>query len=262
MKRFNDILIERRKELKLTQKELATKLNISDKVISKWETGVSYPDLTMINQLANALEITINELLSAPEFNENTNNTIDNNNNENILLSYKISFIISISLAIASILLAILALLLENNNLRVIILVISILLLILSITISLIKNVKYKQLKDDKETSRIYLICNFISLDIYSIILIFLTVLNSKSITSKLAFIVLFILIILKIKLMKRLNYRFINVVYKIAFLLVCAVFIVSFLLLSNINFNMKIYVSIISVNWTIQVLVFYFVKN
>lgn len=38
---MKDIIIKRRKELNLTQQQLAEMLHISDKVISKWETGVS-----------------------------------------------------------------------------------------------------------------------------------------------------------------------------------------------------------------------------
>lgn len=41
MEQLKTIILERRKTLRLTQKELAQKLNVSDKVISKWETGVS-----------------------------------------------------------------------------------------------------------------------------------------------------------------------------------------------------------------------------
>ena len=48
----------------MTQKELAEKLNVTDKAISKWERGNGYPEITIIPELAKALEITVNELLS------------------------------------------------------------------------------------------------------------------------------------------------------------------------------------------------------
>lgn len=38
---MKDLIVKRRKELGMTQQQLAEKLNISDKVVSKWETGVS-----------------------------------------------------------------------------------------------------------------------------------------------------------------------------------------------------------------------------
>lgn len=53
-----------RKEKGMTQKELADILGISDKTISKWETGKSMPDMDFFMPLCNALEININELLS------------------------------------------------------------------------------------------------------------------------------------------------------------------------------------------------------
>ena len=53
-----------RKEKQLTQKQLADLLNISDKTISKWETGRGLPDVSMILFLCEILDINANELLS------------------------------------------------------------------------------------------------------------------------------------------------------------------------------------------------------
>lgn len=53
-----------RKEKKLTQKQLADKLGITDRAISKWENGKSMPDLSLLKPLCDILEITINELLN------------------------------------------------------------------------------------------------------------------------------------------------------------------------------------------------------
>ena len=64
----NDIgkfIQEIRKEKGLTQKELAELIGVSDKTISKWENGTSSPDTSMLMSLSEALEITVNELLSA-----------------------------------------------------------------------------------------------------------------------------------------------------------------------------------------------------
>ena len=54
-----------RKEKGLTQKELAELIGVSDKTISKWENGNSSPDTSMLMSLSAALEVTVNELLSA-----------------------------------------------------------------------------------------------------------------------------------------------------------------------------------------------------
>lgn len=53
-----------RKEKKLTQAELAEKLNITDRAVSKWETGKSMPDSSVMLELCEILGITVNELLS------------------------------------------------------------------------------------------------------------------------------------------------------------------------------------------------------
>lgn len=55
-----------RKNAGLTQAGLATKLNYSDKAISKWERGESVPDVITLAQLAEQFEITVNDLLSDP----------------------------------------------------------------------------------------------------------------------------------------------------------------------------------------------------
>jgi DNA-binding XRE family transcriptional regulator/desulfoferrodoxin (superoxide reductase-like protein) len=53
-----------REKKKMTQSELAAILHVSDKAISKWETGKGYPDITLIEPLASALGISSIELLS------------------------------------------------------------------------------------------------------------------------------------------------------------------------------------------------------
>lgn len=52
-----------RKESGMTQKELAEKLFVTDKAISKWECGQSYPDISMLEPLAEALNVSVMELL-------------------------------------------------------------------------------------------------------------------------------------------------------------------------------------------------------
>lgn len=53
-----------RKEKGLTQLQLAEKLGISNRAVSKWETGKSCPDVSLMLELCSVLEITVNELLS------------------------------------------------------------------------------------------------------------------------------------------------------------------------------------------------------
>jgi len=106
MKNFKNILSENRKKLNITQRQLADKINVSDKQISKWETGVSYPDITMLNSLAKALEISVNELLESDDLKVNdTNESTD----YDLLKEIKKTTIVSLSLVIFSILLFLIA---------------------------------------------------------------------------------------------------------------------------------------------------------
>lgn len=69
-----------RKEKKLTQAQLAEKLNITDRAVSKWETGKSMPDSSIMLELCEILGITVNELLSGEEINmENLKKKADEN---------------------------------------------------------------------------------------------------------------------------------------------------------------------------------------
>ena len=63
-KKFGDFIKELRKEKQLTQKELGEKLNITDKAISKWERGLSFPDIAVLKDLSEFFEIDISELLN------------------------------------------------------------------------------------------------------------------------------------------------------------------------------------------------------
>ena len=53
-----------RKEKNMTQRELAERINVSDKTISKWETGKSMPDLDCIGKLCETLGVSVNEIIS------------------------------------------------------------------------------------------------------------------------------------------------------------------------------------------------------
>ncbi len=57
-------IAERRKALGLTQKDLAARLHVTDKAVSKWERGLSYPDVTLLQPLADVFGLTVTELMS------------------------------------------------------------------------------------------------------------------------------------------------------------------------------------------------------
>lgn len=62
-KDFGSFLAELRKKKGMTQKELAEKLFVSDKAVSKWECGLSMPDIVLLKPLAELLDVTVTELL-------------------------------------------------------------------------------------------------------------------------------------------------------------------------------------------------------
>ena len=66
-----------REKQNMTQVQLAQILNVSDKTISKWETGRGYPDITFLEPLAKTLKVSIVELLSGNEIiNQNKSSNI------------------------------------------------------------------------------------------------------------------------------------------------------------------------------------------
>ena len=69
-----------RKDKGLTQMQLAEKLNITDRAVSKWETGKAMPDSSIMLQLCEVLKITVNDLLSGEVVAmDNYNKELENN---------------------------------------------------------------------------------------------------------------------------------------------------------------------------------------
>ncbi len=69
--KFGCFVAERRKELKMTQKDLAAKIQVTDKAVSKWERGLGFPDINTIEYLADALNVSIIELMKSERETEN-----------------------------------------------------------------------------------------------------------------------------------------------------------------------------------------------
>ena len=61
--KIGKFIAELRKEKGITQKELGDKLFVTDKAVSKWERGVSFPDITILEKLAKELDVDISEIL-------------------------------------------------------------------------------------------------------------------------------------------------------------------------------------------------------
>ena len=62
--KFGSFIKELRKEKNMTQKELAEKIGLTDKAISKWERGLSFPDITMLSSLAKVFDVDVSEILN------------------------------------------------------------------------------------------------------------------------------------------------------------------------------------------------------
>ena len=61
--KIGKFIFKLRKGKNLTQKQLAEKLNVTNKAISKWERGLGAPDVSLLRQLSEILGISVNELL-------------------------------------------------------------------------------------------------------------------------------------------------------------------------------------------------------
>lgn len=113
---IGNFIAKKRKEKKLTQKELAGKVGVTDKAVSKWERGLGCPDVSLLELISNELDISILELLKGKEIDISTNDidsyvkdTINYSNNSYIdRIKKKISHVIVYIVGFISILLILL----------------------------------------------------------------------------------------------------------------------------------------------------------
>ena len=64
---FGKFLRRKREECGLTQKEMARRLYVTESAVSKWERGISYPDISLVSQICGVLNISEHELITASE---------------------------------------------------------------------------------------------------------------------------------------------------------------------------------------------------
>ena len=69
-KKTGNFIVKRRKAINMTQKELAEKLHITDKAVSKWERGLSFPDISILIPLSEVLNVSLYDLLTGGSNNE------------------------------------------------------------------------------------------------------------------------------------------------------------------------------------------------
>ena len=97
-KQTGRFIAERRRELGLTQKELAEKLGITDRAVSKWENGRCMPDLSLLRPLSAILKVGINDLLSGEiiserEYRRKSEENLISMADLNLLKSFQLGFL-------------------------------------------------------------------------------------------------------------------------------------------------------------------------
>ena len=76
LNKISNFIKEKRKELGITQEELAEKLFVTEKAISRWETGRGTPDISLLLPLSKELKVDVSELLNGEE-NKNSKNEVE-----------------------------------------------------------------------------------------------------------------------------------------------------------------------------------------
>ena len=76
LNKISNFIKEKRKELGITQEELANKLFVTEKAISRWETGRGTPDISLLLPLSKELKVDVSELLNGEE-NKNSKNEVE-----------------------------------------------------------------------------------------------------------------------------------------------------------------------------------------
>ena len=77
IEKISNIIKTKRKEKGLTQEELAIKINVTEKAISRWETGRGTPDISLLVPLSKELGISVSEILNGKEDKNEDKNIIE-----------------------------------------------------------------------------------------------------------------------------------------------------------------------------------------
>jgi|GEM_PF-4647181 len=95
---FGEKLIKNRKKSRMTQKDLADKLGVSDRTVSRWENGTAYPDYQQIKQMEQELRFvftTLDEVVETPSITNRDTNELKTVKNSVCLLVTAISLIVA-----------------------------------------------------------------------------------------------------------------------------------------------------------------------
>lgn len=120
--KIGKFIAECRKKKDITQKDLAEKLGVTDKTVSRWENGHYLPDISLFNDICSILDIQVSELLCGEKIKDNINkNQIDSTitnlvNISNEEIKHKSKKIITISGIVITIIILIFSTILYFNN--------------------------------------------------------------------------------------------------------------------------------------------------
>lgn len=119
-KKTGNIIFEARRQANMTQKELADKLYVSDKAVSKWERGLCFPDIAVLIPLTEVLNISLYDLLRGEKVNkkeveETLKNTINYSNSE-LNRKKKKYFAVCSAIVVAVLIISAISIILISNN--------------------------------------------------------------------------------------------------------------------------------------------------
>lgn len=103
LNKISNLIKKKRKELQITQEELAERLFVTEKAISRWETGRGTPDISLLIPLSRELHIDVSELLNGEEDKNKNIQKIIEYNEENKINKFNVKFKIIILFYILSI---------------------------------------------------------------------------------------------------------------------------------------------------------------
>ncbi|MBD5083460.1 MAG: helix-turn-helix transcriptional regulator [Clostridiales bacterium] len=108
-KNFSSFIAELRKEQNLTQKELADRIGVSDKAVSRWENGKNYPDIEIMQSLGEIFHVSVSELLQGERLEQKavifiSEQNVVKNIKKNKMLKIVIAIIVALAVIVSGVL--------------------------------------------------------------------------------------------------------------------------------------------------------------
>lgn len=157
---IKDVISKCRKEKQLTQEQLADLLNVSNKTVSKWERGISYPDITLIPTLAKVLDISVSDLFNVQETTPKKRTFQDELYNMERINSYNLQMFISFCMLLGSILFGVLCVMFVPKRLVInLCLILSIIIIFSSISLAIFSSYSFYSFFNNKLHKHLIINC-------------------------------------------------------------------------------------------------------